>query len=202
MMLLAPLVQPFLAEYPGIRLEIAVDDTLGDIVSGRFDAGIRIGERVERDMTVLRIADGFRMITVASPNYMAHRPKPSVPRDLHAHNCIRYRVPWDGSIFPWTFANGGEQTEIAVDGSLIANDPDLLLNAILDGVGVGQVPEPLAAPHLAQGRLVNLLPNWSSARTGVFLYHPSRRQPPMPLQVFLRFIEKSRKRAPVANSGS
>jgi DNA-binding transcriptional LysR family regulator len=201
MMLLAPLVQPFLAEYPGIRLEIAVDDTLGDIVSGRFDAGIRIGERVERDMTVLRIADGFSMITVASPSYMEHRPKPSVPRDLHAHNCIRYRVPWDGSIFPWTFAKGGEQTEIAVDGSLIANDPDLLLNAILDGVGVGQVPEPLAAPHLATGRLVNLLPNWSSARTGVFLCHPSRRQTPMPLQVFLRFIEKSRKPVPIASAG-
>jgi DNA-binding transcriptional LysR family regulator len=194
-MLLAPLVQPFLAQYPAIRLEISVDDTHSDIVSGRFDAGIRIGHRVERDMTILRIADEFRMLAVAAPAYMAGVAWPSLPKDLHALNCIRYRTPWDGSLPPWLFTKGDQQIEAAVEGSLIVNDVDLWLNTILDGVGVGYLPEPIVAPYVARGRLVSLLDDWSHTHYGVFLYHPSRRQPPMPLQVFLRFIETWRKTA-------
>ena len=192
-MLLAPLIQPFLAQYPAIRLDIAVDDAQSDIVSGRFDAGITVGYRVERDMTLLRIADEFRMLAVAAPAYLQHRPKAVVPNDLHAHNCIQFRLPWDGSILPWAFANGGAQTEVAVQGSPIVNDVDLLLSLLLDGVGVGYVPEPIIASHLAQGRLIDVLEGWSGERNGVFLYHPSRRQTPMPLQVFLRFIEQWRR---------
>ncbi|HEY3887855.1 MAG TPA: LysR family transcriptional regulator [Caulobacteraceae bacterium] len=194
-MLLAPLVQPFLAQYPAIRLEISVDDTHSDIVSGRFDAGIRVGHRVERDMTILRIADEFRMLAVAAPAYMAGVARPFAPKDLHALNCIRYRTPWDGSLQPWLFTKGDQQTEAAVEGSLIVNDVDLWLNTILDGVGVGYLPEPIVAPYLARGRLVSLLDDWSHTHYGVFLYHPSRRQPPMPLRVFLRFIETWRKTA-------
>jgi len=194
-MLLAPLVQPFLAQYPAIRLEISVDDTHSDIVSGRFDAGIRIGHRVERDMTILRIADEFRMLAVAAPAYMAGVAWPFAPKDLHALNCIRYRTPWDGSLPPWLFTKGDQQTEAAVDGSLIVNDVDLWLNTILDGVGVGYLHEPIVAPYVAGGRLVSLLDDWSHTHYGVVLYHPSRRQPPMPLQVFLRFIETWRKTA-------
>lgn len=197
-MLLAPLIQPFLAEYPAIRLEIAVDDMQSDIVGGRFDAGITVGYRVERDMTLLRIADEFRMLAVAAPSYMQHRPKPSVPGDLHTHNCIQFRLPWDGSILPWAFANGDERAEIAVEGSPTVNDVDLLLSLLLDGVGVGYVPEPIIASHLAQGRLVNVLEDWSGERNGVFLYHPSRRQTPTPLQVFLRFIENWRRAERIA----
>jgi DNA-binding transcriptional LysR family regulator len=192
-MLLAPLIQPFLAEYPDIHLEVAVDDTHSDIVSGRFDAGIRAGHRIEHDMTILRIADEFRMTAVAAPAYLARHPRPSLPIDLHAHNCIRYRMPWDGSIAPWVFSKGVEQKEIAVEGSLTVNDPELFLSAILDGVGVGYLSEPMIASYVAQGRLVPLLEGWSRTLPGFFLYHPSRRQPPMPLQVFLRFIEKWRK---------
>jgi DNA-binding transcriptional LysR family regulator len=194
---LSPLIQPFLAEYPGIRLEISVNDTHGDIVSGRFDAGILVGRRVERDMTVLRLADDFRMLAVAAPDYLARHPAPSVPKDLHAHNCIRHRL-WDGSIQPWVFVKGRQQTEIAVDGSLTVNDLDLLLSATLDGVGVAYVAEPIIGPHLAEGQLVTLLEGWSCTVPGVFLYHPSRRQTPMPLQVFLRFLEKWRKQAAAA----
>lgn len=192
-LLLAPLIQPFLAEYPDIKLEISVDDTFGDIVSGRFDAGIRVGHRVERDMTILRVADEFRMLAVASPAYLADRPRPKTPHDLHSHNCIRYRSPWDGSLLAWTFEKEGEQTEIAVEGSLIVNDTDLLVRPAVDGVGVTYVPEPLAAPWLADGRLVPVLEDFSRTVTGVFLYHPSRRHTPMPLQVFLRFIERRRR---------
>lgn len=191
--LLAPLLQPFLAEYPAIRLEIVVDDMHGDIISGRFDAGIHIGHRIDRDMTILRLTEDLKMLTVSAPSYMGERPVPSAPKDLHALNCIRYRLPWDGSIQPWTFGNGGSQIEIGPAGSLTVNDLDLLLSATLDGIGICHVAEPLAAPYLAQGRLVELLVDWTSTLSGVFLYYPSRRQPPMPLQVFLAFVKKWQK---------
>ncbi|HEX4293648.1 MAG TPA: LysR family transcriptional regulator [Rhizomicrobium sp.] len=198
----APLVQPFLAEYPAIRIEIMVDDTNSDIVSGRFDAGIRLGQRIERDMTVLKILDEFQAFAVASPDYLARHPKPSVPQDLHDHNCIRYRYSRDGSIPPWVFTKGKQRIEVAVDGSLVVNDIGILLSATLDGVGVSYQAEPMVG-HIAQGRLVPLLEDWSRTMPGIFLYHPSRRQPPMPLKVFLNFIEKWRKtgRAPAARAG-
>jgi DNA-binding transcriptional LysR family regulator len=189
----APLIQPFLVEYPGIRVEISIDDAHGDIISARFDAGIRLGQRIERDMTILRIADDFRLLTVASPGYLASRQRPSVPTDLHGHNCVRCRTPWDGSMHPWGYVKGDQHTEIAVDGSFIVNDIDLLLRNVLDGGGIGYLPEPLVASHVAQGRLVSLLEDWSRTKSGIFLYHPSRRQTPMPLQVFLRFVERWRK---------
>jgi DNA-binding transcriptional LysR family regulator len=192
---LAPMIKPFLAEYPGIRLEVAVDDTNSDIVSGRYDAGIRIGQRIERDMTVLRLADDFEILTVAAPEYLARHPIPSFPKDLREHNCIRFRSPWDNTIQPWVFSKGRHRTEIAVDGSLIVNDLDLLLTAALDGVGVARIPEPLVAPHLAQGSLSELLDGWSTKLAGVYLYYPSRRQQPMPLRVFLQFVDKWRKRS-------
>jgi DNA-binding transcriptional LysR family regulator len=192
---LAPLIQPFLSEYPAIRLEVGVDDTHSDIVSGRFDAGIRVGHRVERDMTILRLLDDFRMFAVAAPAYIARHPTPSLPRDLHGHNCIRFRTPWDGSIQPWIFDKGRQHTELAVEGSLTVNDLELSLSATLDGVGVAYLAEPMIAQHLAEGRLVILLEGWSCTLPGIFLYHPSRRQTPMPLQVFLKFVEKWRKRA-------
>jgi len=192
---LAPLLQPFLAKYPAIRVEVVVDDRQSDIVSSRFDAGIQVGRRVERDMTALRLVDDFRMFPVAAPNYLARREKPSLPRDLHGHNCIRYRLPWDGSIQPWIFNSGRQQTEITVEGSLTVNDLDLLMSAVLDGIGVAYVAEAMAAPYLAHGQLVALLQDWSSTFPGVFLYYPSRRQMPVPLRVFIDFVKEWRKDA-------
>jgi DNA-binding transcriptional LysR family regulator len=189
----APLTEPFLAEYPAIRLEITIDDAQTDIVSGRFDAGIRVGHRVERDMTILRLMDEFRALPVAAPSYLTRHPPPKTPIDLHDHNCIQYRQTWNGSISSWPLTQGDERIDIAVDGSLIVNDVDVQLQATLDGVGVGLVAEPLVTQHLASGRLVRLLDGWDLTLPGVFLYHPSRRHPPMPLQVFLRFVEKWRK---------
>lgn len=197
--LLAPLLQPFLTEYPAIRLEIVVDDMHGDIISGRFDAGIHVGQQIDRDMTILRLTEDLRMLAVAAPSYMRGRPAPDSPKGLHAHNCIQYRLPWDGSIQPWTFGKGEDQIEIGPVGSLTVNDLDLLLSATLDGIGIGYVAEPLAAPYLAQGQLVELLVDWRSTFCGVFLYYPSRRQPPMPLRVFLDFVRKWQKRARPAN---
>ena len=189
----SPLVQPFLAEYPGVRVEMSIDDAHGDIISARFDAGIRLGHRIERDMTILRLADDFRMLTVASPDYLAGREIPTVPTDLHGHNCIRCRAPWDGAVRPWGYIKGNQHTEIGVDGSLIVNDIDLLSRVVLDGGGVSYLPEPLVASHIAQGRLVSLMEDWSITKPGIYLYHPSRRQTPMPLQVFLRFVEAWRR---------
>jgi DNA-binding transcriptional LysR family regulator len=191
---LAPLIQPFLAEYPAIRLEVVVDDSIHDLVSGRFDAGIHIGQRVQRDMTALRLSDDFRMLTVASPAYLKRQRPPSQPEELHQHNCIRYRLPWNGAIQPWIFNKGRKQTEVTVEGSLVVNDLDLQLNAALDGVGITYMAEPLVAPYLAQGTLVTMLDAWCGTLPGVFLYYPSRRQPPVPLRVFLDFIRKRRKR--------
>ena len=193
-MLLAPLIAPFLAEYPAIRLEVAVDDTNSDIVSGRFDAGIRVGHRIERDMTTLRISQAFEVLTVAAPSYLKNRQAPAHPRDLHSHNCVLYRAPWDRTLQPWLLNRDSEQIETAVDGSPIVNDIELMQSAVLDGAGIGYLPEPMVASHLEQGRLARVLPDWSRSVDGVFLYHPSRRQAPMPLQVFLRFVEKWRKR--------
>jgi DNA-binding transcriptional LysR family regulator len=189
---LPPLVQPFLAEYPGIRLDIAIDDANSDIVGAHFDAGIRLGDRIERDMTILRILDQTRMLTVAAPDYLARHPAPATPKDLHAHNCVRYRLPWEATVRPWIFTRDGQSFEITVDGSLVVNDIAVGLSNVLDGVGVGHLPEPIVASHIAQGRLAVLLEAWSRMLPGVFLYHPSRRQTPMPLQVFLRFVEKWR----------
>jgi len=194
----SPLIQPFRAEYPGIRVEMSIEEAHGDIISARFDAGIRLGNRIERDMTILRIADDFRVLTVASPAYLANHQAPSLPTDLHGHDCIRCRTPWDGVMHPWSYAKGNQHTEIAVDGSLIVNDIDLLLRVALDGGGVARLPEPLVASHVAQGRLISLLEDWCTTKPGVYLYHPSRRQTPMPLQVFLRFVETWRKQAPRA----
>ncbi|CCE02918.1 LysR family transcriptional regulator [Bradyrhizobium sp. STM 3809] len=189
---LGPLIRAFLAEYPGINLELAIDDTNSDIVRNRFDAGIRAGHRVERDMKVIRVFDDCSFVAVASPEYLAANPPPLLPEDLKDHNCIRHRAPADDTLQPWIFDNGERRTDAAVEGSLIVNDFDLALNAALDGVGVAYLVEPMIQAHVAEGRLVRLLPGWSYATGGLFLYHPSRRQPPMPLQVFLDFVKRWR----------
>jgi len=193
--LVAPLLQPFLAEYPQIHLEVIVDDGRTDIVKGGFDAGIRVGHQVERDMATLRISDPYRMLAVAAPAYLAGRERPQAPKDLHAHNCVQARVPWDGALMTWQFQSGDQRTEIAVEGNLTLNDADVWLRCVLDGLGVGYLPEPMVAPHIAAGELENLFSSWSGERTGVFLYHPSRRQPPAPLQALIDFIEARRRQS-------
>jgi DNA-binding transcriptional LysR family regulator len=189
-----PPIAPFLAAYPGIRMEITVEDAEIDIVAGRFDAGVRIGHRIERDMTALRILEDFRLLAVASPAYLVGRPSLSAPADLRSHDCIRLRAPWDQTILSWLFSRDGRESEVAVDGPLVVNDIDMMLSATLEGVGVGYLPEPMVAPLIDQGALVSLLPDWARTVPGVFLYHPSRRQAPMALQALIAFIAASRPR--------
>jgi DNA-binding transcriptional LysR family regulator len=202
MMLLAPMLAPFMAQYPEIRVEVVVDDALGDIVGNRFDGGFRVGHRVEQDMTILRVSEEFRMVAVAAPSYMESRSPPLQPKDLLGLDCVLFRAPWDGKIWPWSFTDGRERVEIAASGKLIVNDADLWLGAVLDGAGVGCLPEPLVADHIAEGRLLHLLEDWSHVVEGVFFHHPSRRQVPTPLAVFLRFVETWRDEGRTATTGS
>lgn len=188
---LAPLVAQFLADYPEISLEIAVDSALTDIVAGRFDAGIRIGERLERDMIAVRVSDELKQVVVASPSYLARRGRPESPQALAAHNCIRIRLP-SGAYFSWRFQIKGKAIEVAVDGTLMVNDAGLALRAACDGVGLLQVPLDYAVPLLADGRLVAVLEGWAAAPfAGFFLYYSSRRQLRAPLQALVDFLRKA-----------
>ena len=183
-----PLLPQFLLKFPEIKLEVNVDDTHSDIVGGRFDAGIRIGERIEKDMIAVRLLDKFRIMAVASPAYLARHPAPATLEDLHAHNCVRLRWDWDGSIQPWVFENASRRLEVSVSGSLVLNDMHLVLNAVLDGIGIGYLSEPVISPRLADGQLVPLLGDWCGHFSGAYLYYPSRRQVPGPLRAFIDFM--------------
>lgn len=189
-LLLAPLLSRFLAQYPAIDLEISVDAALTDIVAGRFDAGIRPGERVERDMIAVRIGEEVHGVVVAAPDYLARQPLPATPRDLQTHNCIRFRFP-NGVIVPWQFERKGKKVEVAVEGRLTVNDPDLAIRAAVDGVGVLYTALGYAAAEIKAGRLVPLLEDWWIGSAAFFLYYPSRRQVPLPLQVFIEFLRKN-----------
>jgi DNA-binding transcriptional LysR family regulator len=186
--LVAPLLPQFLLKFPEIKLEVNVDDTHSDIVDRRFDAGIRLGERIEKDMIAVRLLDRFRFFAVASPAYLERHPAPATLEDLQAHNCVRLRWDWDGSIHPWVFENAGRRVEVPVSGSLILNDLYLVLNAVLDGIGIGYIGEYLISTQIAEGQLVPLLGDWCGHMSGVYLYYPSRRQVPAPLRAFIDFM--------------
>jgi DNA-binding transcriptional LysR family regulator len=189
-LILAPLLSRFFAQYPAIDLEISVDSALTDIVAGHFDAGMRPGERVERDMIAVRVGEAVRGVIVAAPDYLARHPRPMTPRDLKTHSCIRFRFP-SGVIAPWQFEKKGKQVEVAVEGRLTVNDPELAIRAALDGVGVLYTGLGYAAPEIKAGRLVPLLEDWRTGSAAFFLYYPSRRQVPLPLQAFIAFLREN-----------
>jgi DNA-binding transcriptional LysR family regulator len=197
-LLVGPRLPGFLAKFPDIKLEIAADDTHSDIVSSRFDAGVRVGERIAKDMIAVRLLEDQRNMAVASPAYLAQHPRPATPEDLHAHNCVRLRSDWDGLIQSWHFESAGRRLDVVVDGSLVLNDWQLLLNAVLEGIGIGYLPEVLVSRHLADGRLVQLLENWCGHATGPFLYYPSRRQMPGALRAFIDFMRAQSNALPVS----
>jgi len=189
-MIVGPLIGSFMTEYPDIKVELFVDDSRSDIVSGHFDAGVRWGERIEKDMIAVRIGGRHRLIPVASPAYLAHNPLPDTPQDLRAHRCIHYRHTWNGAIHRWMFEKDGEQIEVPVEGGLIVNDMDLALGAALDGLGIAYIPEATAMSAIENGRLILLLEDWCSYALDFFLYYSSRRQIPLPLQTLIAFIRK------------
>lgn len=174
--ILQPVLAPLLAEYPEINVEIAVDYGMTDIVAERYDAGVRLGERVAKDMIAVRIAPDMRMAVVASPAYMAGRDVPQVPQDLLAHRCINLRMPTLNEIFAWEFEKNDHDLRVRVEGQLTVNSLALRFAAVLDDQGFAYLPEPFVRPHVAAGRLVSVLDDWCPEFPGYHLYYPSRRQ--------------------------
>jgi DNA-binding transcriptional LysR family regulator len=175
--ILWPKLTKFLPQYPDIKVEIIIDYGLTDIVAQRFDAGVRSGEQVAKDMIAVRIAPDSRMAVVAAPSYFAARPEPTRPQELVGHSCINLRLPTHGGLYAWEFEKDGRELKVHVEGQLILNGTFQMLNAALAGFGVAYVPEDVAQPHLAKGRLRRVLTDWCSPFSGYHLYYPSRRQP-------------------------
>jgi DNA-binding transcriptional LysR family regulator len=187
-MVIEPILSKFLAAYPAVSLEIITDSGLTDIVRDRFDAGIRPGHRVERDMIAVRVGEDARPTVVASPDYLRRHPRPKVPGDLQSHNCIRMRFA-SGALQPWAFEKRGKSMEVLVKGSLIVGDGDLAIRAALDGVGIARLPLGRIDVDTAKKRLVPLLQDWTPRSVGFYLYYPSRRQVPAALKAFIGFIK-------------
>lgn len=172
---LLPAVQKIVAKYPDINIELSVDNGFVDIVSDRFDAGVRLGERLEKDMIAVRIGPQMRMIPFASPDYLARHGIPQSPQDLTAHNCINLRFVGSGGIYTWEFEKDARAFNIKVDGQLTFNRSTMVIRAALLGAGIGFVLEDAVAPYLSDGSLVPLLKDWCPYFDGYFLYYPSRR---------------------------
>lgn len=182
----------FTETYPGVRLELTVDDSLTDIVAGGFDAGVRLGGRVHRDMIAVRVTPDLRTAIVGSPNYFASRPAPETPDDLREHACINYRWSETGALYRWKFAKPGQMLDVAVEGVLTLNDTNLIVAAALDGVGLACLLESRVNDHLADGRLVRVLEDWCQPFPGFFLYYPGRRQMPPAMRALIDFLRHNK----------
>lgn len=191
--IIAPLVARFSTAYPDIGLEVSADLDCKDIVSDRFDAGIHLGNSIAQDMIAVPVGCTFRLTTVASPDYLAHRPAPSVPDDLREHSCIRYRWNKESVTNSWKFNKPQAQVEVAIDGSLTVNDHDLALRAGVDGLGIVQLPEASVSALISEGRLVPLLSDWSPSWPGFYLFYSSRRHVPVKLRALIDFLRKELK---------
>jgi DNA-binding transcriptional LysR family regulator len=173
--ILWPKLAKFLRDYPDIKVEISIDHSLTDIVAQRYDAGVRSGEQVAKDMVAVRIGPDMRIAVVGAPSYFAKRSAPKKPQDLTDHDCINLRLPTHGGLYAWEFEKGGRELKVRVDGQLVFNGTTQMLNAALAGFGLAHVPEDAAQPHLTQGRLKRVLDDWCPPFPGYHLYYPSRR---------------------------
>ncbi len=173
--ILLPKLAKLMREYPDIKVEIMIDYGLTDIVAQRFDAGVRSGEQVAKDMIAVRIGPDMRMAVVGAPSYFKGRPEPKKPHDLIKHNCITLRLP-SGGLYAWEFEKGGRQLRVRVEGQLTYNTTAQMLNAALAGMGLAYVPEGWVQPYLAKARLKRVLEDWCLPYSGYHLFYPSRRQ--------------------------
>jgi len=175
---LTPMLPVFLAAYPDIRVEITIDEGLTDIVASRYDAGLRFGEKVAKDMIAIRVGPVIQSAVVGSPGYFVNHPVPLTPYDLAEHRCINYRLATAGGLYPWEFEQAGRALQVRVDGPLVFNDSDLILDAVLAGQGIAQLFEDQITDHVAAGRLTRVLAMWRWTAPGYYLYYTSRRQTP------------------------
>lgn len=196
-LLIESILARFMQQFPGIQLDVAVVKMPADIVRDGFDAGIRFGEQIDRDMITMRVMGEGRFLVVGAPDYLKRHPRPKTPRDLRHHDCIRNRLP-NGAIFGWDFERNGRTLHVAVEGRLIVNDIELSLRAVRDGLGLAYLLYDYVAADLKAGRLVPLLEDWSPRLSGFFLYHPSRRQVTGPLRAFIDFLKAEAARRGVA----
>ena len=171
-----PKLSNVMRDYPDINIEITIDYTMADIVSQRFDAGVRVGDKVAKDMIAVRITPDLRMAVVGSPDYFAARSKPRSPHELIQHDCIRLRLPTHGGFLPWDLDKDGQETKYPVSGQWVFNNSSSIVRAALAGYGLGYVPEDMVLEHIAAGRLIRVLEGWCSPYRGYHLYYPSRRQ--------------------------
>jgi len=184
--LIAPRLGRFHRAYPQVVLDIVIDDGLSDIVAGRFDAGIRVGERLEKDMIAVRLTPDVEMTAVASPDYLAHHGEPKTPADLHRHVCINWRFPGTGAIHRWGFEKKGKKLEIAVEGALISNHQEIVVGGALQGLGILYAYDDERIDDLiARGQLKRVLAEWSLTLPGLFLYYSNRRLPQPALRAFI-----------------
>lgn len=190
--ILYPALRKLLPEYPDIQVEIVSDYRLADIVADRFDAGVRLGEDVDKDMIAVRIAPDLQIAIVGSPAYLERNPIPLVPQDLIRHQCINLRISDDRGFYIWDFEKNGHAVKVRVDGQLAFNTISMLTEAALDGFGLAHLPLDQVEDHLASGRLKRVLEDWSKPFPGYHLYYPSRRQP---TSAFALLVETLRHRS-------
>jgi len=174
--ILLPKLAKLLRDYPDIKVEIIIDYGLTDIVAERYDAGVRNGEQVAKDMIAVRIGPDMRMAVVGAPSYFKSRPEPKKPQELTSHNCITLLLPTHGGLYFWEFEKGGRELKVRVEGQLTCNTSAQMLTAALAGYGLAYLPEDMAQPHIAKGRLKRVLADWCPPYSGYHLYYPSRRQ--------------------------
>ena len=187
--LLSPKLAKFGRDYPDVVLDVtSEDDTRGDLVAGRFDAGIHLGEFIQRDMVAVKVTGEQRAAVVATPDYFESHPKPKTPRDLTAHRCIRYRMGGQGPVYRWEFEKRGKPATLSVSGPLIVNDAEFMIRAALDGVGLAFLLEDYVSDRIARGDLVRVLEDWCPPFDGYFLYYPSRRHQPPALQALIEAL--------------
>lgn len=185
-------LRPVMAAYPDIDIEIIDDYRLTDIVAGRFDAGVRLGEQVDQDMIAMRIGPDFRQAVVGSPAYLAAHGTPETPRDLTDHKGVVLRLPTSGGLYPWTFAKKDQELTVRIPPRGVFNSVPMMMQAALDGVGLASLPEDVVADAIADRRLVRVLADWSPVRPGYHLYYPSRRQPSPAFSIVLEALRTYR----------
>lgn len=187
-----PMLRDFLRRYPDITVELAIDNGFVNIVEQRYDAGVRLGEALSKDMIAVRIGPDWRFATVATPDYFERHPPPETPQDLTSHSCINLRLTSAGSLYAWEFRKDGRELNVRVEGQLIFNSILPVLGAALDGNGLANLPEFMARPHIERGELVEVLADWAPVWQGFHLYYPNRRQPS---PAFTAFVDALRYRA-------
>ena len=175
--ILWPALERLLPQYPDINIELSIDSSLRDIVADRFDAGVRLGEALAKDMIAVKISPDLRMVIVGSPAYFARHPEPKTPNDLADHNCINLRLLTAGGLYAWELEKEGREVRVRVDGQLVFNEVGMIVRAVKAGLGLGFVMEDHIAEDVADGRLVRVLEDWCTPFSGYHLYYPSRRQP-------------------------